>query len=627
MVPLRALYWGAILATFTFDAAARCDEPCLPWIKPEQRQIRVRHPSQLPHVALPLTPRPPTVTDTQWDAPERPLSLDEAIRTALGNTEMVRVLGGVAASSSGRSIYDAAITNTEIDVAQGRFDPTVLTDSLWSRLESPPLFQPQRRYDLDFTLSKTNLAGGTWAFGVTDNPARTGGFLSEPSSLALRYDQPLLQGGGKAFNQAPIVLARIDTERSYFQFKNSVQQSVNDVIAAYWSLVTARTVLWAREQQVIQAQFALEQAENRAQVGDISEGEVAQPRVSLANFRSTLIGAKANVLQQEAALRSILGLPPYEPQRITPVSPPSDERISYDWDAIVEMAEVYRPDIIELKLILEADQQRLVQARNTARPQLNASGLYRWNGLNGILPLGEDWTLGVTFSVPLGLRAGRAQFRQQELLIARDRANLTQGLQTATYLLAANLRNLEQFYEQYRATQETRAAARVNLEYQMARYRTELIQYINVLQAIVSWGDAVISEAQLLSQYNIEQANLELQTGTILETHGVFFFEERNRSLGPLGCVGHGLCYPRDKRPTDNLDIYPRSDEPSEEFFDLTNPLQEIEDRGRRDLEVLPPLEPPPPSEPLEPYPMDPTQRQGQPSTLLPVPETLPPAE
>lgn len=633
MAPLRALVVGILLAIVPL-ATTLCayEETFLPWIKPEQQRIQVRHPTELPHVALPETPPPPTVTEPQWDIPIQEISLDEAISRALENSEIVRVLGGVAAVSSGRSIYDAAIANAGIDIEQGRFDPSVSVDNFWNRIETPFAFvdpgDPLRTligaqrsdvYDLDFQLSKTNFAGGAWAFGVNDNTVRQPGpALLDPenrTSLDFSYTQPLLQGGGRLVNQAPIVLARIETERSYFQFKNSMQQMVRDVIEAYWTLVAARTELWARQQQVDQAEFALEQAENRAEVGDISVGEVAQPRVALAGFRSTLIAAKANVLQREAALRSMLGLPPYEPQRITPVSQPFDERLDLDWEMLVSMAEQYRPDIIELKLILEADQQRLLQARNVALPQVNAFGLYRWNGLEGVMPIGDpissslgdatDWTLGVNFSVPLGLRAGRAQLRQQQLIIARDRANLTQGLQTATHLLAANLRNLDQFYEQYQATRETREAARVNLDAQMSEYRAGLLQYINVLQAIVTWGDAVSSEAQLLSQYNIEQANLALQTGTLLETHNVFFFEERYRALGPLGCLGEGRCYPRDQRPTENTDVYPEGDEPSEEFFDLADPLEQYEQRRRRDLELLPPLDPPPPSEPVEPLPYD----------------------
>ncbi|NOZ41063.1 MAG: TolC family protein [Planctomycetes bacterium] len=645
MAPLREQLWFFLLAATCL--LNLCPRSCVaesfwPWIKPEQQKISVRHPSQLPHIALPDTPRPPTVSDLQWDGPTRNLSLDEAIRTALSNSEVIRVLGGVTAVASGRTIYDVAISNANIDVAQGRFDPTLSVDNFWNRRESPFAFpdpgDPTRTlldasrsdaYDLNFDLSKTNLAGGTWSLGVNDGTTRVpGAALLDPAnrtSLDFSYTQPLLRGSGRAANQVPIVLARINTERSYFQYKSSVQQQVRDVIGAYWALVSARTVLWARQQQVYQADFALKKAEAGNRVGNLSPGETALPRVTSANFKSILIAAKADVLQREAALRSIMGLPAYEPQRITPVTPPSEQRLHVDWETIVSMAEQYRPDIIELKLVLETDQQRLLQARNLALPQVNAFGLYRWNGLDGVMPVGDpitsslnlanDWTLGINFSVPIGLRASRAQLRQQELILSRDRAQLTQGLLTASHLLAANLRNLEQFFEQYQATHETRAAARDNLEYQMANVSQGLFDFINTLQAIVSWGDAVSAEAQLLALYNTEQANLELQTGTILETHGIFFYEERYGSIGPLGRLGSQKCYPRAKPPSENDNLYPVGDEPAEEFFDLTDPLQK---RKRPSHDTLPPLDLPPLPEPIEEVPKAREFQLQQPRAMLP---------
>ena len=627
----------------TIGTSTAESETFLPWIKPEQRTIHVRHPSQLPHIALPETPKPATVSDPQWDLPTREISLDDAIRIALSNSEVIRVLAGVTAVASGSTIYDVAIANAAIDVAQGIFDPTLSVDNFWNRAETPfgfftdPPINSQSaiagtrtdNFDLDFQLSKTNLAGGIWSLGVNDNTTRFGAGVQplnpeNRTTLDFSYTQPLLQGAGRAANQVPIVLARIETERSYFQYKSSVQQLVRDVISAYWNLVSARTNQWARKQQVTQAAFALKQAEAQVRANQLSRGESAQARVSLAGFKATLIAAQADVLQAEAALRSIMGLPPYDSERITPITPPNDQRLPLDWLSIVSLAEQYRPDIIELKLVLEADQQNIIQARNFARPQLNAVGVYSWNGLDGIMPIGDpissslsennNWTLGINFSVPIGLRASRAQLRQSQLIIARDRANLNQQLLTASHLLAANLRNLDQFFEQHAATRETRVAAKENLNFQLARYTNGLEQFIVVLQAIVTWGDAVSNEAQLLSLYNIEQANLELETGTILETHDVFFYEERYAALGPLGCVGKKKCYPRAQPPTGNNDVYPRGDRPSEEFFDLTDPLEDDRTRQRQLRELLPPLNPPPPSEPVEGLDLE------QPNGVLPVP-------
>src|SRR5262249_18612363 len=242
------------------------------------------------------------------------------------------------------------------------------------------------------------------------------------------------------------------------------------------------------------------------------------------------------------------------------------------------------PDLIELKLILEADQQMLVQARNDALPRVDATALYRWNGLEGKTPSraslstesGEftDWTLGVNFSVPLGLRRGRAALRQRELILARDRANLEQGLHGAVHELATSTRNLAQLYAQYEALKEAREAARANLDQQLAAYRAGRAIFLNVLQAITDWGNAVSAEAQTLAQYNIELATLERRTGTILETHGIYFYEERREAVGPLGCLAKPRDYPASQPPGPNADVYPRSSEPAENSLNLDAPVK-----------------------------------------------------
>ena len=607
----------ALVLIASVSGVSVADEPCQP-ILPEQRCLSVRRPGQLCQYPVPLTPRPATVNDPQFDAPARYLTLNDAINITLANSDVVRVLGGVTASTSGRTIYDAAITNTTIDQQRAAFDPNLRVNNTWNQIETPTgVFDPldqtnaiitgtqNEGYGLDFGLSKRNLLGGTANLGVnaSSNRITPGVFPLNPTdrtATELSYTQALLQGAGKAVNQAPIVLARIDTERSYFQYKNAVQQSVAGVIEAYWSLVFAKTDLWARQQQVEQATFANNRTLARVKTGDASAGDLAQTQLALENFRATLLASRANVLQRQAALLNILGLPPYEAERTAPVTPMIDEFIEVDWTLINELAQQERPDIIELKLILEADQQRLLLADNQARPQLNGVALYRWNGLEGTTPAGnrvgsggdyQDWSLGVNFSVPLGLRAERASLRQRQLIIQRDRANLEQGLHNMQHLLALSLRNLEQFYAQYERFQAVREAARTNLEQQLAQYNEGIVQFIVVLQAIVDWGNSVSAEAQSLSQYNTELARLELQTGTILQEHNVVFFEERFRSIGPLGRLAEGKCYPRSQPATPSVMRYEGGTQPSEEYFDLEdsvdkNDVSEDDDEAQEDINL-----------------------------------------
>jgi outer membrane protein TolC len=356
-------------------------------------------------------------------------------------------------------------------------------------------------------------------------------------------------------------------------------------------VVFARTDLWAREIQVQQSLEAFKRSEARREVGIGDIAELSQARAALAQFRASAIAARANLLTREAALANILGLPPTEPYALQPTTPPTESRIAFDWNLLTDVAQRRRPDVIELKLILEADQQRLLLARNQMQPNLDLVGLYRWNGLEGRMPnqsrIGTngneatDWTLGVNFSVPLLLRQERATVRSAELLIARDRANLEQGIHSMRHSLALTYRNLEAQFQQYEAYTEAREAARINLERQFGAYQVGGVgidtTFLNVLQAISDWGNSVSLQAQTLMQYNIELANLERQTGTILETHGVFMYEDRTCSVGPLW-IDPKRCvlYPRDIHPGPNEVVYPAGSGPSEEVFDLEDYPQRL---------------------------------------------------
>jgi outer membrane protein TolC len=594
-------------------------------IYPGQRQIEYRDPAAFPAIPLPPSSPPPTVSEPPT-GDTRYLALDDAIQTSLGNARVVRVLAGLSAVNSGRTIYDPAITNTTIDQAQGRFDPTIRISNNWDHIDEPLrgfvdpvngnriIGSSREQYRMDMALAKDNPLGGRWELGVNVNDQRFPQSVIPPSLLnpqtsantSLGYTQPLLQGAGLRANLAPVVLARINTEISFFQLKDAVQQNVRDVISGYWSLVSARATVIARELQVNSLQFQYQRLDAQRRVGLGNLADAAQAHVSLAQFKAQRIAAVTDVLQREAALRNLLGLPPWDEARIVPTTEPVPERVKPEWHELVDLASARRPDLVELKLILAADEQQRRIANNNALPQLDGAALYRWNGLSGELPSGNgivasqggqftDWTLGVNFSVPLGMRSARAQLRQRELLIARDRANLDQGLFAASHELATTLRSLDQAYEQYLTFTEAREAAQENRGQQEKEYEFGRTIFLNYLLAVTDLGNAIIGQAQALAQYNTFLADLELQTGTILETHGIRFYEERYGSIGPLS---HVALYPQATPPTPNANRYPLGEQPAEQFFHLPDPSQfRVTPRRTEDLPpVIRPQDLPPPA-------------------------------
>ncbi|MHC4400405.1 MAG: TolC family protein [Planctomycetota bacterium] len=587
-----------IVAIITLTIGPAGTTRAQPWgavFMPEQRRMQIREPAAVPGLPLPKIPSPPTVSRPQPDNTRVHLSLDEALRIALANSEVVRVVAGPGVTSSGSTVYDPAVTNTQIDRARARFDPSLRAGNRFDQDERREVIGmtfndlQTERYQFDLGLEKTTTSGGTARLGVNANPLRTNPAVSvlnpeTRSSLDLSYRHPLLKGGSTQANLAPIVLARIDTERSFYQLKDSTQQMVRGVIESYWAVVFARVDVWAREEQLRFGDMAYEIAHVRFKRGPAGERlgrarDRAQAQSLLASLQANLVTSNANLLQREATLRNILGLSPSDRKEIIPVSPPTKDRLDIDWDLILEMAQTYRPDLIQINLAIEADRQQLLAARNQALPQVDASALYRWDGLAGTLPNGAHvatepgqftgWQFGVDVTVPLGLRESRSEARRAWLVLMRDRANLEQALHNAEHLLADSYRNLARYYEQYQAFGEARKAARFNRDLQSYHFRYLDNPFLNVLQAIVSWGDSVDAEAQALLQYNTELARLAENTGTILEEHGVRFTEDGFCATGPAGRLFLGRMYPRDRRPGPNRDQYPVGVEPAEKAFDL----------------------------------------------------------
>jgi hypothetical protein len=218
---------------------------------------------------------------------------------------------------------------------------------------------------------------------------------------------------------------------------------------------------------------------------------------------------------------------------------------------------------------------------------------------------------------------------------------LRQRLHAISHDVAQSIRNLDQFYAQYQAFRNVREAARINLDRQLDFFRaggipTERVTYINVLLAVTDWGNAVSNEANSLALYNIELASLRQQIGTILEDHGIRFYEEYYASRGPLCEL---QCYGESMWTSENQPQYELGDEPSEESFDLESRVprsgrrkgavdESEEDRARRLRESLPPprrIESLPPPERAPTQPAVPGARPEQPPPAEPPPE--PPEE
>jgi outer membrane protein TolC len=398
-------------------------------------------PMQWPKVAKPRTTNDPEAQEV-W-----PMSLQQAIRIGLDNSEIIRVIAfgaqgipiggfeptplntgasaGIASSLGAgtlQSVYDPAILETQIATALSTFDTAFTTSILWGSNIQPfnngvqggslsltgtkfPIVSVNDSYTYQIGLSKQTAYGGT--LGIVHNvnwSYQNSSFLVWPSAfttnLQLTLTQPLLgsaplpgQAAGRPVgleaNRAPIVIARLQADAAVWRFKAEIMAHVRSVEQQYWNLAQAHVQYWASDRAVTLAEEIHKREEAELLVGKGTIADVAEAAQRLEQFTLDLVTRTSDVITTERQLRNILGLEPADNRRIIPVTPPTEARLEPDWDTSLAQMLNFQPDIVQQQLLVRVAELQLLIARNQLLPQLNANFLYQLNGLGQQLDSAE----------------------------------------------------------------------------------------------------------------------------------------------------------------------------------------------------------------------------------------------
>jgi len=516
---------------------------------------------RVPELEPPRTPSRPEAPHLEQ------LTLEDAVRHALLNSTVVRATLGVRPGSTGSTRYDQAIAETNVQTAEAVFDPQFFVNMFWTRTDEPTgvtfgpgIPVPNERDQATFTssLTKRLVTGGTvnvqyiTSYLFFPRGAFFGGLNPQyRTSVEFSLTQPLLRNGGVDFNRAPIIVARLQSDQSYWQWKQNLLALVRSVETAYWNLYAAHVALRAIERVIPLAAEVVRVEEARLETGQAIPADVAQAETTLAQLRQQRERALATVLQREAELRNLLGLPPNDDRRIVPADRPPQAPVELDWQAAVAAAVEHRPDIARQRLAVRIAELQMTIAQNALEPQLDLRALWRINGLGQKLDDAidlltdndfHDWELGFTFSFPVGFREASARWRQARLGYSRQVALLNESVHQAVHEVADLVREAETLYAEYLAARSRQEAAARWVDGARARFENPVAQvpgqqsaYLIALQvylqALQSWANATSEAARLLAQYHITLARLEEAKGTLLELYNIRTAEEPDLSL------------------------------------------------------------------------------------------------
>lgn len=116
----------------------------------------------------------------------------------------------------------------------------------------------------------------------------------------------LLFDGGAAINQ--IRSAKINEDAAYFSLRQTIDQIIAQIKAAFFQVILNRALIIAQEQSVALLESQLQDQINRFEAGTVPRFNVLQAEVALANAIPPLIQARNNLRISQYQLVKLLGM-------------------------------------------------------------------------------------------------------------------------------------------------------------------------------------------------------------------------------------------------------------------------------------------------------------------------------
>jgi outer membrane protein TolC len=509
------------------------------------------------------------------------LSLQDVVHRAMLNNMEVRVAS-----------YDTAIDQTRILEAEGNFDPNIIADSSFQRIDkmtpgtevavlnsnaSQNTTSVNAFHDIvvnydqealsvsDFGFKQNLPAGGqvklteevtsTWT-----NPTR--GILQSfyQNDLLLTLTQPVLQNFGLAVNQARITIAQNNSRVSLLDFRNTVEKTVLSIEQTYWQLVQAQRDVESTRDLIRNFKVLRDKLYHRFQRGgDVNESQLFQINAETSRTEGQLIQLEYRVATLSSSLKQLMNDPSYPVAGdaiVVAIDDGTELPMRFNLDDQIETAMNNRYELGQQQVRVASAEIAILVAKNNMLPQLDIQLSGDVDGLgrhieNAFSEEGNfnhlGYQAGFQFSYALGDRAATAIWQRSVLQrlqaimsyvglvnqISLDVRNASLNVDQSWYFLD-KARQARLYYEQ--------ALSRLQEQYDKGDQPYTFDSLFIELQDRQSLLQAQQTEHQALNDYNFALATLEKAKGTILRYDNVIMEQEQF----PPGLDVKGKNYAKD---------------------------------------------------------------------------------
>jgi len=369
--------------------------------------------------------------------------------------------------------------------------------------------------------------------------------------------QPLLQGSGTLFNRiagptsAPgflggsgFLISRSNHDISIVEFERNVNQMVLEIINVYWQLDLAyknfNSIKASRNASLETWNISKSRNANGLPGGEADRE--AQSRAQFYQFEAQLAQSLNGILQSEANLRRILGLPQSDGQLYKTSDSPGAVESIFDWTAMASETLEHRTEIRQQRKQVEQQELLLIAAKNFTKPRLDAIATYRNNGFGDNLIGGstqfsgaldeafegnfDEFEIGLSLQAPLGFRRAHAGVRNSELQLMRQRVVLKELKQQVLHDLGTAVRTVDQAYSVLEISRLGAEAASESAEARVVAFQADAVGFEDLLDAQQRMLDAQLAYHNAKANYELAIAQVHFESADLLEEYAITFEEK-----------------------------------------------------------------------------------------------------
>jgi len=443
-----------------------------------------------------LAPVPPSVqepvpvpvpVDAEADrrgAPVRALTLEDALR--MGRVHNVGLRAAELLPEQSR---------LDLIFAEAVFEPELYGAGTYTESESPQrsAFQPSNsQKNIDATVGWRQRVATGGLFDLAFQPARfvTSGSNSFPDKLytaqwSATYRQPLLRGAWTDYNLAGITSANYGYRQAQFEFERTIQNTLQQIVEAYWELVFARENWRVVVSALAVAREQLRITEERIRVRELAPRDRVADEAEVAVRQEERIGAENAIRAREDDLRRLLfdGADPTLWQfNLRPISEitvaPDTQEVAFE--PLIDVALQRRPDLKSQRSAVAQAEVAQIEADRDVLPSLDLVGAWSSDGARDHFDQAfhdasdldyPDWSISLEFSIPIGNHGARALQQRAALEVERQRRLLHGITLDVTKEVRDAARNLRSLGQSVLASGESVRLAASNLETEQMKLR------------------------------------------------------------------------------------------------------------------------------------------------------------